>query len=691
MFKCYRQLEHSDCGLTCIRMIARHFGNKIPLRELQKRSDLNRLGMSIKDITDCCSQINMDSYAIKVGESHIGHMPLPAILYWQQHFVVLYKINSRGTKFYIADPAQGKITYSKGDFYKYWFPEGDNKGIAILIGPTNEFRNDKYEEDNVFLQFFSYINAFITKHKNKFIMTAIITILIMATDFSIPLLLRRTIDEGIGLKDVGIVISLLMCQLFIAIGGLVSTSSIDIILTKIGLAVNIEMVNSFLEKLARFPLSFFDRKVSSDFVQKVNDQSRIKDFLLSFPNTIFISILEIGWNLFFLNNRKSLDFAFFTDSSANRNHAFELTNGMADLKVNNAEKVRIDKWKETQKRLNDISMKSTWLNIFQGGGQSIISRLKELIITGISANMVINGDMTFGIMMTLGYITGRLSEPISTLSSAIGSLQEAMLSYQRINEVIHDETEFRGNLDFIDTSIVFKNVWFKYAGSSSPYVIQEVNLTIDRGMVIALAGESGCGKSTLIKLMLGFYIPQKGEIFMGGHLVNEIDNSNWLRHCGAVMQDGKIFTGSILENISLSESNPDEHKAMAILSVVYLQKFVKSLPMGIHTRIGTSGVELSGGQKQRLMIARALYKNPDILFLDEATSSLDANNEHLIVDNIRKFNQGKTIIIAAHRLSTIRNADKILYMKNGKITEIGNHNELIRMKGDYWRLAKAQL
>lgn len=529
---------------------------------------------------------------------------------------------------------------------------------------------------------------------------------------------RTTVrDGGIAEGDFGLVLALLAGQLAVTVGALVSTGIGNIILTKAGLGVNIEMVNNFLERLARFPLSFFDRKVSSDFVQKINDQSRIKDFLLSFPNTVFftffslaifsyllfhfsplifaifmsISILEIGWNALFLNKRKTLDYALFTNYADNRNHAYELTGGMSDLKVNNAETSRINKWKETQQAINDTSLKSSWLSLGQGAGQSIISRIKELSVTGIGAYMVISGDMTLGVLMSLGYITGRLAKPFDSISSTMTELQDSLLSFQRIEDVLGDDTEYRGSEKYTSSSISFDNVWFKYPGSNSPYVIKNLTLEIHPGEVIALVGESGCGKSTLIKLMLGFYIPDKGQLDLSGIPVGELDNSDWLRHCGAVMQEGKIFSDSILANISLSDNTPDVARAWDMLDKVGLKTFVEHLPMKIYTRLGVAGIELSGGQKQRLMIARALYKNPDILFLDEATSSLDAINEHMIVDQISNIGRGHTIIIAAHRLSTIRNADKIVFLKDGEITEVGTHDELLSRRGDYWNLVRHQL
>lgn len=718
MFRCFRQIEHSDCGLTCIRMIAKSYGCDIPLRYLHGISDLNRLGMSIKDMTSCCRKIGMDSMAVQIRPEHIGNMPLPAILYWQQrHFVVLYKHNPSKKKYHIADPAQGKLTYSEADFLKYWIPEGKDTGLAVLVEPNERFGSTRCKKENNLRNFFSYLLRFFRIHQAKFIVALLITILIMAADFAVPFLLKRTIDEGIGLKDVNLIVLLLLGQLAVSVGGLVASGSLDLILTKTGLGIHLDMVNTFLERLARFPLSFFDKKVSSDFVQKISDQSRIKDFLLTFPNSMLVmlltsivfsillfhysvlifflfiamSLLEILWTTLFLNKRKTLDYAYFTNSAENRNHAYELTNGMADLKVNNAESSRIGKWKETQKNINRISMQSAWVNMAQGGGHTVLTRVKDLSVIGIGATMVIYGDLTIGALMTLGYITGRLSEPFKTLGSSISSLQSALLSYQRIDDVIHDDTELRGDVKYSEASIVFDNVSFKYAGAGSPFVIKDFDLVVEKGKVTALVGESGCGKSTLIKLMLGFYIPQKGTLTLSGHDVTEVDNQDWLNHCGVVMQEARIFSGSILENISLSEEKPDKEKALHILETVGLGTFIDSLPMGIHTKIGVAGIEMSGGQKQRLMIARALYKDPDLLFLDEATSSLDANNEKSIVSNINALGKGKTIVIAAHRLSTVQNADKIVFIREGRISETGTHTELISLKGDYWRLVKNQL
>lgn len=716
MFKCYNQLEHSDCGLTCIRMVARHYGKSIPMQYLKSITDLNRLGMSIKDIVDCCNKIKLDSVAVKITLEQLNIASLPIIVFWQQrHFVVVYKI--KNGKYYVADPSQGKIVYNEYEFRDYWLPDGSAHGLAILVEPKENFHSMEWISSHGYKRFISYALSYLKDYKGFHLISIAITILIGCADFAIPLLMKNSVDNGIGNQDIHLIIILLLAQLSIMFGGLVGSGFIQLLFTRIGMNMYSKMVKSFLDKLSRLPISFFDRKVSSDLIQKISDHSRIKDFVLSFPIDtlmalftfcvfsvllftytkfifvifILLSLLEIGWNLCFINRRKAIDYGYFIHSSENANHAYELAHGMADLKVNNAERIRINKWKESQDRVNDLKIKATRLDFIQDGGRNILSRIKELTVTGIGSILVIGGDLTLGGLMTLGYITGRLAQPFTSISKNIISFQNALLSHQRVNDIINNSDHDRGSENFRNSSIEFINVWFKYPGSGSPYVIKDFSLSVEPGETIALVGESGCGKSTLIKLMLGFYIPQKGKVNLSGVPIDELDNSDWLKHCGVVLQEPRIFTGSVLDNVCMTEIYPDIERVKDSIDKAGLSEFISTLPLGIYTRIGATGIELSGGQKQRLMIARAIYKKPDILFLDEATSSLDANNERNIIQNLLTQNSDKTIIIAAHRLSTVQHADRILFIKNGEVIEEGCHSELISQKGAYWRLVKNQI
>ena len=716
MFKCYHQLEHSDCGLTCVRMIARRYGKKIPVQYLKSITDLNRLGMTIMDIEECCKEINLDCCAVKINIDQLNRAPLPLILFWQQnHFVVLYKI--KNGKYYIADPSQGKIAYNENEIKEYWLPRKISHGLAILAEPNEKFGTTTYPRNDSNRNFITYIISYLKKYKRYHLIFILVALLISGADIAVPLLMKQSVDDGIGNRDIQLIFILLLMQLAIAIGGLAGTSIVQLFFTRNGMNMYSEMVRSFLNKLSRLPISFFDRKVSSDFIQKIYDHDRIKDFILTFPGGILVSLLslcvfsfllfsysniiffiflffslaEIAWNLCFLQRRKAIDYAYFIHSSDNNNHAYELAHGMADLKVNNAENIRIAKWEESQGKVNNLKVKATRLNLIQEGGGTILSRIKDLTVTGIGAVLVIRGDLTLGALMTLGYITGRLAQPFASVSKSMMSYQNALLAHQRVQEIMTDYDSDRGNGKFTIPTMEFKNVWFKYAGSGSPYVIKDFSLKINKGQTVALVGESGCGKSTLIKLMLGFYMPQKGEIILSGKPVSDIDNADWLRHCGVVMQEPRIFSGTILENISMSETVPNINLVLEAIKKAGLSDFISTLPMGINTRIGTSGIEMSGGQKQRMMIARAIYKSPDILFLDEATSSLDANNERAILSTLLDKKGNTTVVVAAHRLSTVRNADRILFIKNGEIYEQGTHPELLSLKGDYWKLIKNQL
>ncbi|MEE1298103.1 MAG: peptidase domain-containing ABC transporter [Muribaculaceae bacterium] len=716
--KAFRQLEHSDCGITCIRIIAYFYGVDIPLKFLRSICDISRVGISIRDILSATKKIGFEANAVKVSAEDILKMPLPAILYWEnKHYIVLYKI--KNNKFYIADPGRGKLILDNEEFLNSWL-YGNSMGLAIVLAPKEEFYNIDFGiKDSSESGLFKLAKKSISKHLKRFIAVIVLSIVVMLADMITPLIFQSTIDEGIEGKDINLVWVLCLSQFLIFIGYSLSDNVINIILTKTGLKVSIDMMNEYLSKLISFPISFFDRKVNSDFIQKIEDQNRIKNFLIDFPSSAFLTGINIVvfsamliyynyiiflillaatflgflWTKTFLQKRENIDYSYFYYSSNNRNNIYELINGMQEIKINNAHNIRIAKWKETQLKINELSFKTVLLKMLVNGGNSVLSRIKDIIITGACATLVIKGNMSVGEMMTISYITGRLSSPFSYILNSLNTMQDATMSYERIDEIINKPLDNKSKYKEHDNiqSIIFSNVSFKYPGSYSPYVLKDINITIPQGKVTAIVGCSGSGKSTLLKLMLGFYIPQKGDIYAGKYNMSDIDTDNWISRCGVVMQNGFIFSGTILENIALSDSKPDINRVKYVTNLACINEFIDTLPMGYHTKIGVTGVELSGGQKQRILIARAVYKNPSFIFLDEATNALDAKNERVIVENLNEFYKGRTVVIVAHRLSTVKNADNIIVLEGGRVAETGNHESLIAQRGAYFNLVRNQL
>lgn len=718
--KSYQQLEHSDCGITCIRIVARYYGQVIPNKYLRDICDVSRCGMSLRDIVHCTRDIGFYSEAISITLADACRMPLPAILYWNNgHYVVLYAIDKCGQMFSIVDPALGKLKLSKDEFLRHWIPSG-NRGLSIIMDPTDAFYSRRYDSAESWWNVMRrMLSRMLNENRMSFLIVAVLTLLAMVTDVVAPVLFQYTVDDAIGGHDISLVWLLVGAQFAVFFGNYFSNSIINLLLTKVGLRMNVRMVNDYLCKLIRLPVAFFDRKISSDFIQKIEDQNRIKNFLLAMPDTIFFTVVNIVvfstmmvyyssgvfmiyvigtlvailWTKIHLRRRKAIDYASFAYFSEIRNNVYELINGMQEIKINNAENTRVAVWSELQKKANRLSMKSTLLDLSVNIGNTFLSRIRDIVITGLCATMVVRGKMTIGEMMTVNYIAGRLAAPFANIISLSSRLQDAAMSYERLDEIMNRKEEMKSikSVDTANLSLCFDGVSFKYPGSYSPFVINDFSVTIEQGKTTAIVGASGCGKTTLIKLMLGFYTPQKGFVTVGNVEITDLKNSEWMRCCGVVMQNGYIFSGTILENIALADSEPDVGRVREAARVACIDSFVSQLPMGYNTRLGNAGIELSGGQKQRLFIARAVYRNPQVLFLDEATSSLDANNEFTIVHNIVKHYKGRTVIVAAHRLSTVRHADKIIYVDKGRIVETGTHDELVAHRGAYYRLVKEQL
>ena len=713
----YQQLEHSDCGITCIRIIARYYGKKIDPAYLRSLCDANRLGISIRDLTDALNEIGFDSYTVKVSPERLDDMPLPSILYWNQsHFIVLYKV--RKDTFFVADPSRGKMKLSRKNFLQMW--KGDTEtGICILLEPRPEFLDTQFPKPKTKHSLLGLLKDAVKINRKSFAISIFFSLLVLIADIVIPFLFQTTIDKGIQDRDISLVWILVGAQLMIFIGNYLSNTIVEIVMSKLGLRLSINMMSEYLVKLINLPVSFFERKSSADLIKKTDDQYRIKNFLISFPETMFLTVLSllvfsslmiwfsfpiflivvsftcagIIWNSLFLRKRREIDYSYFSASAENQNNLYELINGMPEIRANGAENIRVEIWRKVQQKINDLSLQNLKLKIYMGAGTSLFSQLRDIVVLGVSATMVINGEMTIGIMMTISYIEGRLTMPFSNISNAFSVVQDTTMSIERVQEVMENNNNIPNAIEVspVDSSIRLNDVWFRYAGSSSPYILRNLSLDIKPESTTAIVGESGEGKSTLIKILLGMYVPCKGDAVFGKVSYDSLNTKDWLRLCSVVMQEGMIYSGSILSNIALTDEKPDKEKAAEALRIACLDDFVNSLPMGLNTKIGNTGIGLSGGQKQRLLIARAVYKNPEIILMDEATSSLDAATESSIVSNLMQFCRTKTVIIAAHRLSTIMHADTILFLKDGQTVESGTHTELIQKRGCYYNLFKQQI
>lgn len=714
----YQQLEFSDCGYACIRMVCRHYGWRVSPEYLREISDYNRLGLSIGEIRRVLTELGLRCEAVKVRLREVDFMPLPAILYWKgKHFVVLASI--RKGKYEILDPAEGRLWISEDEF-KEGFISGDDFGIALAMEETPEFMATKKrvgrEEKRNGLP--KLLKSTFLPNKKSFLCIILFTVMALAADIALPFIFQRTIDEGISSKDVELVWLLVLGQLLVFTGNYVSNVIIELLLTKLGLKISIGMLNEYLSKLVKLPMSFFAKKVSSDLIQKAEDHHRIKNFLLSVPNTLFIAALSIVifsgllivfsplifaiflgftavsllWTTIFLKHRRALDSSLIAKISENRNNLYELIEGIEEIKANNAHTSRVKIWHDLQDKVNKLTVRATFLKFYQGGGNTLLIRLRDIAVMGLCACMVIDGSMTIGGMMTISYIVGRLSVPFSTIFETINEVQNANLSFSRIEEVHNakiDDARPHGSLETAD--IALRGVSFKYPGAASKMVLEDVSLTIKRGETTALVGSSGSGKSTIIRLLTKFYLPKSGEITIGDKSLLSIAEAEWSDNVAIVLQNGKIFSGTILSNIALSDEKPDMERVEFAAKVACIDDFINSYPLKFNTRIGKTGLDLSGGQQQRILLARAVYRDPQILILDEATSSMDAITESRIMANIYEAFRGRTLIIAAHRLSTIRDADTIYVIENGRVAESGNHEELLANRGEYFRLVNRQI
>lgn len=723
-FPFVKQHDAMQCGISCMSMICRFYGKKLSLQTLEKHCHASKDGVSLKSIADLCEVLKFDYTAGRASVDDLKECPLPCILHWNQnHFVVLYKIDKKGTRFWIADPGKGKYKLSLEDFSKHWISTTSNnsdKGIAMFLSKTEEF--DKIDiADLESKRSFSFLWRYIVQYKRYFLQIVLGLALGCVLQLVMPFLTQWIVDIGIKHQDIKFIWLVLLGELMIVIGRTATDFIRRWLLLHISMRINISIVSDFFIKLLRLPMSFFETKLLGDLLQRMGDHSRIQNFLTNqvlgvmftvlsfivFGIVLFIYNIPVFciffggcfvyalWIARFLDKRKVLDYRLFEQQAISQNKTYQFITNLPEIKLQDCERRRRWEWEDSQADLFNVQMKAMKLQQTQEAGTIFINEIKNILITVFAATAVIDGHITLGAMLAIQYIVGQLNSPVEQLMQFVYSLQDVKISLERINE-IHESDNEESKYNFLqrfpgEKSIEFQNVDFKYDIHSLKKTLTDISFSIPQGKVTAIVGASGSGKTTLIKLMLGYYPTLGGTIKIAGKDINNYDLKWWRRHCGVVMQEGVIFSESIARNIAIDDGEIDVERLENAACVACIHDYIMSLPLKYNTLIGRDGVGLSQGQKQRILIARAVYKNPDFIFLDEATNSLDAKNERNIVENLETFYCGKTVVIVAHRLSTVRNANNIVVLENGKIIEIGNHTELINKKGTYFNLVKNQL
>ncbi|MEI6349289.1 MAG: peptidase domain-containing ABC transporter [Bacteroidota bacterium] len=723
-FPFFQQPDSKDCGPTCLQMIAKYYGKSYTLHDLRGKSFITREGVSLLGISDAAENIGFKTIGVRISiEKLINDAPLPCIAHWKQnHFVVIYKITKKDV-FYVADPAHGKVKYTKEEFLAGWLStkkNGEDNGIALLIEPTNDFY--EHDGDKADKKKISYFFKYLRPYKSLMVQLILAMVAGSLLQLIFPFLTQAVVDVGIGTSNLSFITLALIAQLVLFISQMSVGFIRSWILLHISTRINISLISDFLIKLMKLPIGFFDTKMIGDIMQRIGDHARIESFLtgssiktlFSFVNfiifgavlayyslwvlTVFLigNTLYVLWVLFFMRYRRDLDFKRFAAASQEQSTVIQLITGMQEIKLNNCEKQKRWTWERIQAKLFKINIKGLALGQYQELGSMFFSQTTSIFITFLAAQSVIEGKMTMGMMMSLTYIIGQLSAPISEFIGFARALQDAKISLERLAEIHQKEDEEQASDMQVSTlpedkTLEISNLSFSYDGADRNYVLEDINLTIPEHKVTAIVGASGSGKTTLVKLLLGFYPLNKGDIKIGETSLKNINPHVWRSKTGAVMQDGFIFSDSIADNITVSDESPDKGRLLHAVKAANIQEFVESLPLGYNTKIGQEGNGVSQGQKQRILIARVIYKNPEFIFFDEATNALDANNEKIIMQNLDEFFKGKTVVVVAHRLSTVKNADKIIVMEKGKIIEEGTHSELTKKQGAYYELVKNQL
>lgn len=752
-FPHYTQLDSMDCGPTSLRIVAAYYGKHYSLQNLRAKCHISREGVSLLGISDAAEQIGFRTTGVKITWEQLREeVPLPCIVHWnQQHFVVVYKIaRKRGQwRVWVSDPASGLLQYTQEQFLKAWIQSRElpdlseltarlrqgapplsaaglptdhasGKGIALMLEPTPAFYREKGDEDKRLK--FSYMLQYLRPYKRYLVQLALAMLTASILSLILPFLTQSVVDTGIGTGNLSFVAMILIAQVVLTLGQMANNLIRNWLMLHMTTRISISLISDFLAKLMRLPIAFFDSKMVGDIMQRIGDYSRIQSFLtgsllsIAMAAVTFViygavmggydmtilgvfllgSVVYVGWILLFMKRRRKLDYMRFQEASANQSNIVQLINGMQDIKLNNCEKQKRWEWERIQARLFHVSVKGLTLGQSQEVGGTFIDQTKNVIISFLAASAVIKGDMTLGMMVALQYIIGQLNAPLSQFIQFVQATQDAKISLERLSEIQEKDDEEPADEERIreipeNADLAFRNVVFQYDGPHSDKVLDHIDLTIPADKVTAIVGASGSGKTTMLKMLLGFYQPVEGEVTLAGKKIARYSASCWRRACGTVMQEGYVFSDTIANNIGVSDEIPDMQRVRQAARIANIDDFIDELPLGYNTRIGADGHGLSTGQKQRLLIARAAYKNARYLFFDEATNSLDANNERTIMERLEKLFENKTVVIVAHRLSTVKNADNIVVLDHGRIVEQGTHAELTAKRGYYYELVKNQL
>lgn len=712
-----------DCGPTCIRMIAKHYGRSISIQKLRKLSETTRAGSSMHYLSESAERVGFRTLGVKLTYNSLLEAPLPCIVHWKGvHFIVIYKIKNNVV--YAADPARRLTTYTPQEFIDRWIGVGATEdvgeGVALLLEPTPKLTK-KEEDDNEERKGFGFLTQYLKRYR-KFIVQLILGLLAGSLlQLVFPFLTQSIVDVGIKNHDIHFIYLVFIAQLFLFVGRISIEAIRSWILLHLSTRINISLVSDFLTKLMRLPISYFDVKMTGDILQRINDHRRIENLLTTQSLNVLFSlinfvifgivlawyslaifgiffvgtVLYFGWILLFLKKRRELDHRHFEQRSQEQSKVMELISGMQEIKLHNAERQKRWGWEFVQARLFRTQVQELRLQQTQMIGSSFLNELKNILISFCAAYFVVQGEITLGMMLSISYIIGQLNSPISQLLNFMFSLQDAKISLERLADIHNyrnEEEDYQDKAHVLpeDRTVHIHNLHFKYPGALHP-VLKGIDLKIPANSTTAIVGVSGSGKSTLMKMMLRFYEPSHGDISVDTLPLSEISQSTWRENCGSVMQEGYIFNDTIAHNIAVSDEIIDKDRLNKAVTIANIKEFIEGLPQSYNTKIGNEGMGISTGQKQRIFIARAVYKDPKFIFFDEATSALDANNEKVIMENLNAFFQDRTAVVIAHRLSTVKNADQIVVIDDGRISEKGTHDELLALEGSYYNLVKNQL